>query len=209
MAVLVFSWAYRAADGRRHDFTFLNQGTFFLKWGTFFLLFLTFPYFLYTLERQKKKGKRTAAKEKRTAARGKEQEKNRKKKDRGPCLKQPGPIEGPTGPARPAKSRQVTSDILAPRRAARRHRRLRGTCVVLCGSVSAPLRYNRHMASYYSQLSAGLAVRCLCRLAVRYSARECEAEARPAACPADCPTAVLHARPAGWLGAQHTQHAAA
>ena len=31
MAVLVFSWAYRAADGRRHDFTFLNQGTFFLK----------------------------------------------------------------------------------------------------------------------------------------------------------------------------------
>ena len=84
MAVLVFSWAYRAADGRRHDFTFLNQGTFFLKWGTFFLLFLTFPYFLYTLERQKKKGKRTAAKEKRTAARGKEQEKNRKKKDRGP-----------------------------------------------------------------------------------------------------------------------------
>ena len=45
MAVLVFSWAYRAADGRRHDFTFLNQGTFFLKWGTFFLLFLTFPYF--------------------------------------------------------------------------------------------------------------------------------------------------------------------
>ena len=39
MAVLVFSWAYRAADGRRHDFTFLNQGTFFLKWGTFFLLF--------------------------------------------------------------------------------------------------------------------------------------------------------------------------
>ena len=38
MAVLVFSWAYRAADGRRHDFTFLNQGTFFLKWGTFFLL---------------------------------------------------------------------------------------------------------------------------------------------------------------------------
>ena len=84
MAVLVFNWAYRAADGRRHDFTFLNQGTFFLKWGTFFLLFLTFPYFLYTLERQKKKGKRTAAKEKRTAARGKEQEKNRKKKDRGP-----------------------------------------------------------------------------------------------------------------------------
>ena len=64
VAVLVFSWAYRAADGRRHDFTFLNQGTFFLKWGTFFLLFLTFPYFLYTLERQKKKGKRTAAKRK-------------------------------------------------------------------------------------------------------------------------------------------------
>ena len=41
VAVLVFSWAYRAADGRRHDFTFLNQGTFFLKWGTFFLLFTT------------------------------------------------------------------------------------------------------------------------------------------------------------------------
>ena len=107
----MFSWAYRAADGRRHDFTFLNQGTFFLKWGTFFLLFLTFTkikvvhiqgdtqdtnrytppirsLLFLTFERQKKerkkKGKRTTAKEKRTAAKRKEQEKNRKKKDRGP-----------------------------------------------------------------------------------------------------------------------------
>ena len=41
VAVLVFSWAYRAADGRRHDFTFLNQGTFFLKYVSAFRLSLT------------------------------------------------------------------------------------------------------------------------------------------------------------------------
>ena len=89
MAVLVFSWAYRAADGRRHDFTFLNQGTFFLKWGTFFLLFLTFPYFsllsLYFGKTEKER-KKNSRKRKKNSRKRKRTGKEQKKKRQGPLI---------------------------------------------------------------------------------------------------------------------------